>query len=94
MNDLVTDRIKGNSVFWCAVKIRRDKMIGYLQCCDSLSKSAIEGYDAKGRIRRGRPWMEYMKQITIDMKKTSYMELKKHSDNWDAWRSEKNQSKD
>ncbi|KAF0760252.1 craniofacial development protein 2-like [Aphis craccivora] len=42
---------------------------------ESLSKTVIEG-DVEGHIGRGRPRMEYMKQIIIDMGKNSYKELK------------------
>lgn len=49
-----------------AVKVRRGELIGHLQRHDSLTKSVIE-CDVKGHIGRGRPRMEYTKQIMIDM---------------------------
>jgi hypothetical protein len=64
-------------------------MIGHILRHDSLTKNVIEGY-----IGRGRPIMEYMKQIMIDMGKNSYRELKELSYNRKTWRTAANQSDD
>lgn len=63
-------------------------MIGHLLRHDSLLKSAI------GHLGRGRPRLEYMKQIMIDMEMYNYKELKELSNNCDIWRSVANQSND
>jgi hypothetical protein len=64
-------------------------MIGYTLRHDSLTRNVIEGY-----IGRGRPRMEYMKQIMIDMGKDNYKELKELSYNREAWRIAANRSND
>ncbi|VVC40587.1 Reverse transcriptase domain [Cinara cedri] len=76
---------------WCY--LRRAKIIGHLLRHESLSKTVIEG-DVEGHIGKGRPRMEYMKQIIIDMGKNSYKELKELSNDRVTWRTAANQSKD
>jgi len=68
-------------------------MIGHLLRHESLSETVIEG-DVKGHIGRGRPRMEYTKQIIVEMGKNSYKELKGLSNDRDEWRTAANQSKD
>ncbi|KAF0765853.1 craniofacial development protein 2-like [Aphis craccivora] len=75
------------------IRIRRAKMIGHLLRHESLSKTVIEG-DVEGHIGRGRPRMEYMKQIIIGKGKNSYKELKELSNDRETWRTAANQSKD
>jgi len=67
--------------------------MGHILRHDNLTKNVIEG-DVEGYIGKGRPRMEYMKQILIDMVKDSYKELKKLSYNREAWRTAANQSND
>ncbi|KAF0764776.1 craniofacial development protein 2-like [Aphis craccivora] len=68
-------------------------MIGHLLRHESISKSVIEG-DIEGHIGRGRPRIEYMKQILIDTGKNSYKEFEELSNDRGSWRSAANQSKD
>jgi len=67
-NEAVLDRIKEKRKRWYSIKVKRDKIIGHLLCCDSLTKSVVEG-DVGGHIGRGGPRMVYMKQIMIDSEK-------------------------
>lgn len=60
---------------WHSIKVRKDKIIVYLPRHDSLTKSVIEG-DVEGYIGWGRPKMEYIKQIMVDMEKDNYKEFK------------------
>lgn len=55
-------------------------MVGHILHHDSLTKNDIEG-DIEGNIGRGKPRMEYTKQIMMDMRKDSYKELKELSYN-------------
>jgi len=64
-------------------------MIGHILRHDSLTRNVIEG-DVEGYIGRGRPRMEYTKQIMIDMRKDSY---KESSYNRETWKTAANQSK-
>jgi len=92
-NETVLARVKEKRQFWHRIKVRINKMIGHILRHDSLTKNVIES-DVEGYIRRGRPRMEYMKQIMIDMGKDSYKELKELSYNREAWRTAANQSND
>jgi len=92
-NEAVLIRIKENKILWHTVKVRRAKMIGHLLRHESLTKTVIEG-DVEGHIGRGRPGMEYMKQLMSDMGKNSYKKLKELSNDREAWRTAANQSKD
>jgi len=67
-NEAVLNRIKEKKILWHIIKVRRAKMIGHLLRHESLSKTVIKG-DVEGHIGRGKPRMEYMKQIIIDMGK-------------------------
>jgi hypothetical protein len=49
-------------------------MIGHIRRHDNLTRNVIEG-DVEGYIGKGRPRIEYMKQIMIDMGKDNYKEL-------------------
>jgi len=90
-NEAVLNSIKEKRLLWYTIKIRRANMIGHLLHHNSLSKTVIKG-DVEGHIGRGRPRMEYMKQIIIDMGKNSYKELKELSNDKDACRTAANQS--
>lgn len=92
-NEAVLIRIKEKEILWHTVKVRRAKMIGHLLRHESLTKTVIEG-DVEGHIGRGRPRMEYMKQLMSDMGKNSYKKLKELSNDREAWRTAANQSKD
>jgi hypothetical protein len=54
-----------------------------------LTRNVIEG-----GVGRGKPRMEYMKQIMIDMRKDNYKKLKELSYNRKVWRTAANQSND
>jgi hypothetical protein len=54
-------------------------------------KSVMEG-DVEGPIEKGRPRMEFMKQIVIDLWKNSYKGLKKLGNDRDACKFTTNQS--
>lgn len=64
-------------------------MIGHLLYHNSLTKRVIEGDIGRGSLR-----IEYMKQIMIDMGKTSYKQLNKLSNDRESWRFAVNQSND
>ncbi|VVC27478.1 Hypothetical protein CINCED_3A011221 [Cinara cedri] len=92
-NEAVLNRTKEKKILWHTIKVRRAKMIGHLLRHESLSKTILEG-DFEGHIGRGRPRMEYTKQIIIDIGKNSYKELKELSNDKVTWRTAANQSKD
>jgi len=82
-NEAVLNSIKEKKAIWYTIKVRRANMIRHLLRHDSLLKTVIEG-NVDGHIGRGKPRMEYMKQIIIDMGKNSYKELKELSNHRDA----------
>lgn len=69
-------------------------MIGHILNNDIMVKNVIKG-DVEGYIRRGRPMMEYMKQVMINIGKVrlGYKEIKELSYNREAWRTTAQPSK-
>lgn len=66
-------------------------MIGHILRHDILTKNVIQR-DVEGYIGRGRPRMEYMNHIMIDIRKDSYKELKELCYSREARRTLTNQS--
>ena len=57
---------------------RRARFVGHILRHNDLVKRIIEG-TIIGKNHRGRPRLDYMKQLMVDMNCTSYCKLKKES---------------
>ena len=60
-------------------------------CHENLIKTIIEGY-TEGKRGRGRPTLQYMKQIIGDVSCNSYEEMKQKAQRGSVWRIATNQS--
>lgn len=89
-NDEVFRRVGEGRSLMKQLKQRRAKFLGHLLRRDSLAKRVIEG-QIEGRNRRGRPRLEYIKQIVCDMGCQSYVELKRKAERREEWRAAANQ---
>ena len=72
------------------LKGRRAKFIGHILWHNGLVKRIIEG-TIEGKNHRGRPRLDYMKQLMVDMNCTSYCELKRKAEKREEWRAAANQ---
>jgi hypothetical protein len=72
---------------------RRGRFIGHILRHSSLLKTVLEG-EISGKNYRGRPRMEYVGQIMKDVKRKSYVGMKRLAENREDWRAATNQSLD
>lgn len=89
-NEEVFRRAGEERSFINRIKRRRATMIGHTLRHNSLLARVIEG-KMEGKHTRGRPPLEYMKQIMADFNTTSYYGLKRMAENREEWRAAANQ---
>ena len=89
-NEQVFNRVGEGRCFLKWIKQRRAQLMGHIIRHDSMLKRIIEGV-VEGKNLRGRPRLEYMKQLLRDMRCASYHELKRKADDRGAWRAAANQ---
>ena len=72
---------------------RRDRLIGHILRHPGIASLVMEGR-VEDKNCRGRPRLEYVKQIASDVGCGSYVEMKRLAQDREAWRSASSQSKD
>lgn len=89
-NEEVFNKAEEERSFLRWIKRRRARLIGHIIRHDGMLKMIIEGV-VEGKNLRGRPRLEYMKQLLRDMRCASYCELRRKADDRGAWRVAANQ---
>jgi hypothetical protein len=72
---------------------RRGRLIGHILRHNSLLKTVLEG-EISGKNYRRRHRMKYIGQTMKDVKRKSYVGMKRLAENREVWRSAINQSFD
>ena len=89
----ILNRIGEKRALWHNLTKRRDRLIGHILRHSGLVNMVLEG-SVWGKNGRGRPRLEYDKQIQLDVGCGSYVEMKRLAQDRLAWRAASNQSTD
>ena len=89
-NEEVIRRMKETPCLWKTLQKRRDIWIGHIIRQEGLVKTILEG-SVEGRNCRGRPRLEYIRQVMEDTGCHTYREMKRLTEDREAWRAAANQ---
>ena len=92
-NEEVLRRVGEERCFWRLLMKRRDRLVGHIQRHPGIASLVMEGR-FEDRNCRGRPRLEYVKQIAADVGCSSYVAMKRLAQDREAWRAASNQSRD
>lgn len=92
-NEEVLRMIQEERKIWSHIKKRRMQMIGHIVRRNGILKTLIEG-KISGKNPRGRPRLQYMKQLILDSGSSSYQMMKNKALERQIWKAATNQSQD
>ena len=92
-NEEVLNRIGEERTLWHNLTKRRDRLVGHILRHAGIVNLVLEG-SMGGKNCRGRPRLQYSKQIQLDVGCSSYVEMKRLAQDMLAWRAASNQSSD
>jgi len=73
-------RVSKGKLLWKSIVKRKNEWIGHIIRREGLLKLIIKGR-VKGKNYRGRPRLEYIRQLIRDQECDSYVRMKKKADN-------------
>lgn len=92
-NEEVLEQIQERRRIWRHITKRRTQTIGHILRRDGLIKTIIEG-KVNGKNPKGRPRLQFIKQIIQDSGSNSYEEMKRKALDRGKWKAATNQSQD
>ena len=92
-NEVVLERIGEEMSLWKILTRRRDRLVGHILRHPGLVNIALEG-KIEGKNCRGRPRLDYVRQIINDVGCRNYKEMKELAQVRKAWRAASNRSAD